>query len=163
MSDTRAMLACLANARTVRLFAAIVLSESGTLPGLSAREHRDLESLIDSGLIAQGSDSRLQVNAEGIRAILRRSSPERPSGTSRWFRADGKIASYPRRPAERRALLETVGATVLTPGERVSEGELNARLTPYTDDIPTLRRYLVVHGALNRARDGSAYWRGEEQ
>ncbi|WP_434332077.1 DUF2087 domain-containing protein [Microbacterium sp. CGR1] len=36
---------------------------------------------------------------------------------------------------------------------------MNARLEQYTADVPTLRRYLVVHGILAREPDGSAYWR----
>lgn len=74
----------------------------------------------------------------------------------RWL-VDGRIAVYPRRTADRRALLEHVVAQAVGGDEGLGEPELNHRLRAFTDDTATLRRYLVDHGLLVRSRDGSVY------
>ncbi|KNY05464.1 hypothetical protein AKH00_12250 [Microbacterium sp. GCS4] len=84
---------------------------------------------------------------------------DNPIDLSRWIDADGRITQYPRRAAARAALLQTIGEGLLQPGEHLTEPEVNSRLERHTDDIPTLRRYLIVHGVLSRDADGSAYWR----
>jgi hypothetical protein len=78
----------------------------------------------------------------------------------RWFgrwMVDGRIAVYPRRTADRRALLEHVVAEAVGRDEGLSEPELNDRLRAFTDDPATLRRYLVDHSLLVRSPDGSVY------
>lgn len=77
----------------------------------------------------------------------------------RWLDVDGRIVQYPRKAATRAELLAHIGAQAVQEGERIAEAEVNARLARFTDDIPALRRYLVVAGILDRADDGSAYWR----
>ena len=75
------------------------------------------------------------------------------------FLVDGRIATYPRRTAVRRALLEHVVAGTLTGEEGLDEPALNERLRAYTDDPATLRRYLVDHGLLVRTPDGGLNYR----
>lgn len=75
----------------------------------------------------------------------------------RWL-ADGRIAAYPRRTADRRALLEHVLAETIGSDEGLGEPEINDRLRAFTDDPATLRRYLVDHRLLARSRDGSVYY-----
>ncbi|MFS0911276.1 DUF2087 domain-containing protein [Microbacterium sp. 179-I 3D2 NHS] len=78
---------------------------------------------------------------------------------TRWIDAEGRIRQYPRRSGDRARLLQYIGEQALHPGERLSEADVNARLQRFTADIPTLRRYPIVHGILAREPDGSAYWR----
>lgn len=56
-------------------------------------------------------------------------------------------------------MLTTIGDRMIAEDERLSETDLNLRLERYDSDVPTLRRYLVVHGILARETDGSVYWR----
>lgn len=76
---------------------------------------------------------------------------------SRWI-VDGRIAVYPRRAADRRALLEHVVAEAIGGDEGLGEPELNERLRAFTDDPATLRRYLVDHRLLVRTPDGGVYY-----
>lgn len=75
----------------------------------------------------------------------------------RWL-VDGRIAVYPRRAADRRALLQHVVAEAIGRDEGLDEPEVNDRLRGFTDDTATLRRYLVDHGLLVRSRDGAVYY-----
>ncbi|WP_312674134.1 DUF2087 domain-containing protein [Microbacterium sp.] len=158
MSDVRAMLACLANEEVARVFAGIVLHvDPDDLP--QARRDKAVEALYRSGLITADSEIPA-LNSAGIRAEL---AGLRGNATSdplqRWFDESGRIRQYPRRANEREALLTTIGDQALDAGERLTETELNGRLERYTSDVPTLRRYLVVHRILARENDGSVYWR----
>lgn len=71
---------------------------------------------------------------------------------------DGRIAVYPRRIADRRALLEHVVSEAIGNDEGLGEPELNERLRAFTDDPATLRRYLVDHRLLVRSPDGGVYY-----
>jgi hypothetical protein len=76
---------------------------------------------------------------------------------SRWL-VDGRIRVYPRRAADRLALLEHVVAEAVGKDEGLGEPELNVRLRAFTDDPATLRRYLVDHRLLLRSPDGGVYY-----
>lgn len=76
----------------------------------------------------------------------------------RWLE-QGRIRVYPRRPADRLALLTYVVERLLDDEERLAEPALNERMQRFTDDPATLRRYLVDHRLLARSDDGSDYRR----
>lgn len=78
------------------------------------------------------------------------------TGVDRWL-AGGRIASMPSRPADRRELLEWVAARL--PERELTEREVGEHLALVTGDVATLRRYLVDHGLLARAADGTSYRR----
>lgn len=159
MSDVRAMLACLANDEVARVFASIVLA-SGPAQNISvARQEKATSMLMHSGLITAGGAG--QLNVAEIRSVLSGLGREASGSESPWLDEHGRITRYPRRPAERAQFLATLGEQVIGLKERLTEAQLNTRLGELTDDIPTLRRYLVVHGVLDRTVDGSSYWAGE--
>lgn len=85
------------------------------------------------------------------------SDQDRERRLGRWL-VDGRIAVYPRRTADRLALLERVVAEVIDDDEGLGEPELNERLRAFTDDPATLRRYLVDHRLLVRSPDGAVYY-----
>lgn len=162
MSDARAILACLANDETARVFAHIVLHGQPGEDLPPARREKAVASLVRSGLVEDcGGD--FAVRPGEIKAALADlATPARESAAdqaTRWIGADGRIAQYPRRRGDRAELLQRIGEQTLDAGEHVTEAEMNARLERYTADIPTLRRYLIVYGVLAREDDGSAYWR----
>lgn len=159
MSDVRAMLACLANEETARVFASVVLGDRAASATPAARRQKAEALLVRSGLIAEDGRGGVELNLAEIRRTLSEIGNESSTGESRWLDRDGRISRYPRRPAERARFLADLGKDILRVEERVSEAQLNERLAPLTDDVPTLRRYLVVHGVLGRTPDGSLYWR----
>lgn len=162
MSDVRAMLACLANEEVARVFASIVLHGTPADDIPLRKQRKAVEALVRSGLVTHAG-GHLTLDSAEIKNVLGAVSASSGGGVhdplTRWLDADGRIAQYPRRGSDRVELLQRVGEQVLDAGERVSEAEVNARLDRYTGDIPTLRRYLIVHGVLSREPDGSVYWR----
>ncbi|MGS0562025.1 DUF2087 domain-containing protein [Microbacterium aurugineum] len=159
MSDVRAMLACLANEEVARLFASVVLANGPEQSLSPARKEKAMKSLVQSGLITTDDSAAGRLNVVEIRAALAALRSATSDGASPWLDENGRIKRFPRRPAERAEFLEELGVQVVRTRERISESELNDRLASLTDDIPTLRRYLVVHGVLDRSVDGSSYWR----
>lgn len=78
------------------------------------------------------------------------------TGLDRWLR-DGRIATYPSRPADREELLAWIAARL--PDRELTEKEVGEHLALVTDDIAVVRRYLVDAGLLDRAADGTGYRR----
>ncbi len=151
--DWRAVLALLANADT-----RAALAELAVTTPLSART-RDLAlgKLAAAGLVESGPDGNPRVAEARLRATLRQSAPPPVTGTERFLSRDGRITDYPARAADRAALLELIAAGAVRPGESLPERELGERLSRFTDDVATLRRYLVDAGLLTRLGDGSGY------
>ncbi|MFP3714317.1 DUF2087 domain-containing protein [Puerhibacterium sp. TATVAM-FAB25] len=79
----------------------------------------------------------------------------------RFFR-DGRLTAVPRRWRDRVAVARYVASSVLPELlEPIGERELTGRLAAVVDDPVAMRRALVDLGLVQRARDGSVYWRGE--
>ena len=79
----------------------------------------------------------------------------------RYFR-DGRLTATPRRWRDRVAVARYVASSVLPELlEPIGERELTRRLAAVVDDPVAMRRALVDLGLVQRARDGSVYWRGE--
>lgn len=155
--DVRAVLALLANADTRAVFAEIAAAE---VPSGDARE-RALRKLLASGLLEAGPDGRPVVAAGRLRATLKQSAPPPVVGAERFLSRTGRILDYPARWADREALLALVLARSVPAGEELTEKELGVRLGRHTDDVATLRRYLVDAGLLRRSPDGRSYRRAE--
>ena len=76
---------------------------------------------------------------------------------------DGSIRRLPSsigRPAQFRIVLEYL-IRAFTPGLIYTEKEVNGIIRRFNEDTAGLRRDLVDAGLLDRARDGSRYWRIE--
>jgi hypothetical protein len=151
--DGRAVLALLANDDTRRLFASIALGQ--TVDRTTKRDQAALQRLLDAGLVVE-IDGAPAVNVAGLKDAIAEFSRPRPEGIDRFVR-DERIVDYPSSDADRVQLLTWVGHRILSPGERIDELELTARLLSYTDEHVLLRRYLVDYGVLTRARDGTWY------
>lgn len=179
-ADARRLLAALANADARTVFAEIVLGrEPGADVALSpARRTKALAVLAGAGLLevhdagpSPSADPSLRggaspaapprLRADAFREALERFARVPRTGVDRYLRPDGRIDRYPAGHNERVELLAWIAARLLAPGERTAEGLLNARLTEFTGDVPMLRRYLVDYGLIDRAADGSAYWRAD--
>lgn len=151
--DWRAVLALLANPET-----RAALAELSTGTKLTARTRAAaLAKLAAAGLVEAAADGSPVVAEGRLRATLRQSASPSVKGPERFLSREGRLTDYPARSADRTALLELVVARVLAPGESLSERDLGERLAGFTDDVATLRRYLVDAGLLSRLGDGSGY------
>jgi len=76
-----------------------------------------------------------------------------------YFDADGAVL-IPRFPAKEKKkiiILQHIAAN-FEPNKLYAEPEVNTIIANYYQDIPTIRRYLVQYGFLDRQSDGSTYW-----
>ncbi len=151
--DWRSVLALLANADTRS-----ALAELSAPVSLTTRSRQlALAKLAAAGLVESDPDGHPRVAEARLRATLRDSAPPSLTGPERFLSRDGRLADYPARAADRTALLELIVMRVVSAGESLPERELGERLARYTDDVATLRRYLVDAGLLSRLGDGSGY------
>lgn len=122
------------------------------LAALTARERRAVDALARAGLVDLADG--IAMPADPFSGLLE----HRPaaSGIDRFLR-DGRIAAWPRRPADRAALLAWAAGRAVADGARVDERAVTERLAAVSDDPATLRRDLVDAGLLEREPDGSVY------
>ena len=156
--DPRPVFAALHNPAMRHAYAEVVL---GMRPGDGLRpseRRRVLSGLESAGLIAGDGDAWTATDVFG--ALLAAAAREpRAKDITRFLTTDGRIDRYPSRAGERAELLTLIATRAVAPGEDLSEAALNERLARFADDIPTLRRYLIDHGLLDRTADGSSYRR----
>lgn len=151
--DWRSVLALLANADTRS-----ALAELSVPASLTTRTRQlALAKLAAAGLIESDPDGRQEVAEARLRATLLESAPPPLVGPERFLSRDGRLTDYPARATDRTALLELIVARVISPGESLPERQLGERLASYTDDVATLRRYLIDANLLSRLGDGSGY------
>lgn len=158
--DWRPIIAALANDDARRVFALASLGEpiQPALDALSpSRAKHVVAALTKSGLLVETSDGFVADASAFTRALANGHREAKPQGIERYFSADGSIDRYPANKAERGELLALIASRVLTPGEVVTEVELNERLLPYSTDTAVLRRYLVDYNLVERTRSGSEY------
>ncbi len=157
----RAVIATLANDEARLAFARLVAEDGAEHPvdvldGLgSVKGARVRGALLQAGLAVDGDDG-LRARPEVFREILSASPRRRPQDSERFLRA-GRIDRYPSGMSEREALLRRVADQLDIGGRTLSEPELGDALAALTDDVATLRRYLVDLGILERTRDGRQY------
>lgn len=131
-------------------------SDTTEIP-LKKRE-RALSALSNAGLIEPRSDGTFAVNETAFDTLLAQGAEPTKHGVERFLHGE-RIDQYPARMSERRELLEWVVTRALREGEVLTEPEINEKLAPFTDDVATLRRYLVDEGLLFREPDGRSYER----
>lgn len=151
--DWRAVFALLANAETRSAFAEVI---DGRLPS-GAANRRALGRLVAAGLAEEGPDGRPIVAEDRLRATLKAVAPAPATGVERFLTREGRIIGYPSRWSDRRELLALVLARTMGPDEHLTEAQLGERLAGFTEDVATLRRYLVDAGLLSRSPDGRSY------
>lgn len=157
----RALVATLADDRRRTVYARLVLGEpvdtelSSLSPGAARRV---IKALTASGLVRRDGDVLSADPNIFARALEAAPAPERPTGTDRFFEG-GRLAVYPAREADRRAVLLRIVDHLAAPDDRLDERTVNDRLAAVTDDVAAMRRYLVDAGLLTRTADGRTYAR----
>lgn len=157
----RALVSALADDNARDIYARIVLNQpiEPALDVLSpGKRRRVIDTLHAAGLVSfDGEAWRIEPNV--FQEALAAAPPvTRPTGVDRLF-VDGRLATYPSRVADRDEVHARIAERVLSPGETLSEREINDRLAQIVDDVAAMRRYLVDAGLLHRARDGTVYSR----
>lgn len=158
--DWRPVAAALANPHCRRVYAQIVLGEQPGGAGMgAARLERAVAVLLEAGLVRE-VDGRLE-EIPGVFRELLASTQEtsRRTGAERFLTGSGEIDRYPLREPDLRELLQYVVERTVDEGEVLSERELGERLSRFSPDTATLRRYLVEQELLERTRSGSEYAR----
>ena len=148
------LLATLADADRRTLYARLVLE--GPLPtnAMVAKDRRRLDALVRAGLASIDADAAHAV--DGFSPLLRATPSAR--GIDRFVKG-GRIETWPAKPVDRELVLRWAAEQALQPGERLDERAVTERLAQVSEDPATLRRDLFDGGYLERADDGSAYWR----
>lgn len=152
----RAILSALADDRGRELYARIVRGEPVDSTQTPTKARRSLAALISAGLITETDDGYSASPTVFRDALAAAPRTPRATGPERFFR-EGRLATLPSRDADRRAVLTVVASRSLSPGEVVTETEINTRLAMITDDVAALRRALVDTGLVERTRTGTAY------
>lgn len=156
----RRVLATLGNVDARTAYAQIVLgaAPADVLAGVrEQRRNKALAALLESGLVEEDERDGLVAPDAIFRDLLAQQPRRQPrTGLDRFLRL-GRIERYPANASERRALLARIAGEVISPGEQLSERQVNERLLGYTDDVVLLRRYLVDLGLLQRTPSGSSY------
>lgn len=161
----RRVVAALANNDARTAYAQIVLGAELADVGAGLTEQRRkkaITALLESGLVERNAASELEASEAIFRDLLTQ-QPRRQAqtGVDRFLRL-GRIERYPANMTERRQLLAWVVREAFSPGEPLTERQVNERLLSYADDVVMLRRYLIDFGLLKRTPSGSSYSRPEE-
>lgn len=122
------------------------------------QEAKALQRWKDIGLLRQDEQGAWQLVDQLLDDTLQAASEAKAdrSGIQRFF--DGpKLHTLPAKPADRREVLLHLRDAVISVGEVLREDQLNERLRVFHPDTALIRRYLVDHGLLLRAADGSSY------
>ncbi len=149
----QAVIAMLANTDTRAVLAEYLGDDS---LGFAARE-RARTRLVGAGLLVDDGAGGWVVAEDRLRATLQASAAPQSSGPERFLTADGRLMGYPSKVPDRLALLQLLGPRVLAADDDIDEATLNERLAQLTDDVATLRRYLVEAEVVERRPDGSGY------
>lgn len=156
--DWRPVVATLADAERRLLLARITVEAARGLPlhpeSMPTADRRRLAALVRSGLVEVRAGGAHPVDA--FTPLL--GATDAASGLGRYV-AEGRIVGWPRRPADRAAVLAWVADAVLQPGEQVDERTITDRLRALWTDPVLLRRDLVDAGLVERDPEGRAYRR----
>jgi hypothetical protein len=127
--------------------------------------------------LLEQQDGRYHINAKALEALshavlARRQAPQQAAQSPEaaqeqavqrgFFTSEGRLREMPGQAGKRAVALRLV-ARMFEPGQRYTEKEVNAMLLRVHDDPASLRRYLVDGRLLDRAPDGSAYWKHDSE
>jgi hypothetical protein len=155
MSDRwRGVVASLLNPDLRVALAEVILDADSPLS--APRRERARARLIEVGLLREDANGP-HFDESAVRSILNEAPVTKVTGAQRYLTGDGRIDRYPVREADRLELLAWVASRAFRSGDVLTEQQVNERLSPFTDDVAVLRRYLVDYELLERTRSGSEY------
>ncbi|MFG3341126.1 DUF2087 domain-containing protein [Glycomyces sp. NPDC048151] len=170
MEPSHVIVKALADPERLRVFADIVLADSGaTVADLRERHPRAekaLHRLFESGLVTR-EDGRVRAAPDAFKAAAaaaRASRPDAPPGVSpevAHLYSNGRITARPVNRRTRVALLRDLADRHFAFGRPYTEQEINEPLAAEFDDPLQLRRDLIDELLLERDLGGTEYRRRE--
>jgi hypothetical protein len=148
MNHWRRLAAALADPHRAQAWARAILEQPQ--PD-DKRTRQSVAELTAAGLLDAGGRA-----TDAFARLLAEHPAVTKTGLDRWL-TNGRIETYPSRPADRAELLAWIAARL--PDRELTENEVGEHLALVTDDVAVIRRYLVDAGLLDRAIDGTAYRR----
>jgi hypothetical protein len=152
--DWRRIIWALADPVRRQVYASAVLNVPVDLP--PKKYEKASAALVSAGLLTPEHE----VASEIFTALLDASPVITRTGIDRFVR-DGRIERYPVRAADRLALLTWARDRALPNSSALTEQAFGERLALLTDDVASLRRYLVDAGLVVRDAAGPSYRRAE--
>jgi hypothetical protein len=153
--DWRRIIATLADPVRRQVYASVVLDVEVDVP--PKKREKALAALTAAGLLVAVGDG-FSVNPDAFTSLLAASPAVTRVGVDRFVR-DGRIEQFPVRADDRLELFTWARDRALPDAAELSERELNDRLDELTDDVASLRRYLVDAGLVTRDAAGRQYRR----
>lgn len=170
MEPSHAIVKALADPERLRVFADIVLTESGAsvteLKERHSRAEKALMRLFESGLVTR-EDGKIRAAPEAFRAAAaaaREAHPDAPPGTSpevAQLYSNGRIATMPVNRRTRVALLRDLVGRHFEFDRVYTEREVTDALATEYDDPLQLRRDMIDELFLERSLGGKEYRRRE--
>jgi hypothetical protein len=151
--DWRRVVASLADPTRRLVYASLITDVAVDIP--PKKRDKALAALSAAGLIVASGDG-YAVSETVFADLLAQAPAVTRTGIERFIR-DGRIEQYPARPTDRDEVLAWAAAQALEPGDVLTERALNERLLAMTDDVASLRRYLVDAGLVIRDAAGAVY------
>lgn len=170
MEPSHAIVKALADPDRLRLFADLVLAETGAtvteLKDRHPRAEKALTRLFEAGLATrEGGKVRAVPSAfRTAAAAAREAAPDAPPGTSpevAHLYSNGRITVRPVNRRTRVALLRDLAGRLFDFDRVYTEREINEALAAEFDDPLQLRRDMIDELFLERNLDGSEYRRRE--
>lgn len=158
------VIAALSHPTVRRVFAEIELGQFSMSDEDDAQVAKALTQLERARMIRLSKDSGYIVDTAAFRDLLKDENAEEGealASISRFLR-EGKITQFPRKQSEREQLMRYVAAACFSGGSKLTEAQVDEKISVYHEDTALIRRYLVDHGIVKRAVDGSAYWLNQE-
>jgi hypothetical protein len=170
MEPSHVIVKALADPERLRVFADLVLAETGAsvteLKERHPRAEKALTRLFEAGLVTR-EGGRVRADPEVFRtaaAAAREVAPDAPPGTSpevAQLYSNGRITVRPVNRRTRVALLRDLARRHFAFDRVYTEREVNEALAAEFDDPLQLRRDMIDELFLERNRDGSEYRRRE--
>jgi hypothetical protein len=180
--ETLTLLKALVDTERLKILGLLAL-EKATAVQLAEKLHtrpaallRHLDYLVEAQLVIATSTKASTVyefNARQLETVARqvlagsRPAVEVPKGdldederkiVANFSNPDGTFKMIPLQPKKLLAILHHI-VPAFEEGVQYTEKEINEILSRFHPDAASLRRYLVEHKMLARARDGAHYWR----
>jgi hypothetical protein len=123
--------------------------------------------LVAAGVATGSGNGVYRARLQGLREAAAVVDALQPIGpllagypTLRGYFSHGRLTSLPPTLSDRYAMLGELLARFLALDGLYTEGDINRRLAPVTDDVAGVRRMLVETGWLERDRAGTTYGAG---
>ncbi len=142
----------------------VLLGQDPRPDAAGSRSAKDLARWEQIGLLHRAEPGGWELNETLLHETLNaaKASKADRSGIQRFFTGTA-LHTLPAKPGDRLEVLTYLRDAVISSEDELREDQLNERLRVFHPDTALIRRYLVDHGLVLRAADGSSYRHGAQQ